>query len=88
MSIRSVSEWAKIAGRWTRYTYSSSDNSSASRTVLMIPGNPGNDVFYDDFTLALLTKASDLQIYTIAHLNHVPLPEGLSVLDPKQAKGK
>uniref|UniRef100_A0A1I7ZWT3 Lipid droplet-associated hydrolase n=1 Tax=Steinernema glaseri TaxID=37863 RepID=A0A1I7ZWT3_9BILA len=43
---------------------------------MMIPGNPGNEGYYEEFGRCLLEKfgAPEALFYTVSHLNHVPLP--------------
>uniref|UniRef100_A0A914YWY1 Lipid droplet-associated hydrolase n=1 Tax=Panagrolaimus superbus TaxID=310955 RepID=A0A914YWY1_9BILA len=50
--------------------------------IVMIPGNPGNEGFYEDFGRQLIAKVArdkneNVEFITISHLNHVPLPQGL-----------
>ncbi|KAI6243968.1 Sodium/potassium-transporting ATPase subunit beta family-containing protein [Aphelenchoides fujianensis] len=54
-------------------------------TILIVPGNPGNNTFYDDFALGLSQAFKrEGQIFTVSHLNHVPLPSGLAKIDDRQ----
>uniref|UniRef100_A0A915E9T8 Lipid droplet-associated hydrolase n=1 Tax=Ditylenchus dipsaci TaxID=166011 RepID=A0A915E9T8_9BILA len=52
-------------------------------TFLLIPGNPGNDLFYENFGQQFVQEISKKQtgsatIYTISHLNHAPKDKGCS----------
>ena len=112
MEISSVSNWARVGGKWTRYTLTRARRSDSSsslpseaaklQTFLVLPGafclyflqqklpsfkgNPGNDNFYTDFAEALAENVrGESNVYTLAHLNHVPLPSGLATLDKQQA---
>uniref|UniRef100_A0A915BQ99 Lipid droplet-associated hydrolase n=1 Tax=Parascaris univalens TaxID=6257 RepID=A0A915BQ99_PARUN len=97
---RSV-QWLRVAGRWTRISIMGFqldeniikipiDGSDDRRTViLMIPGNPGNEGFYEYFAQEILinlenrkrktlqTSSNQYIFYTISHLNHVRLPDEL-----------
>ncbi|CAD5234736.1 unnamed protein product [Bursaphelenchus xylophilus] len=87
MSVRTICEWAKVTGRWTRYSVTERLENQGGDVVFVIPGNPGNDLFYTRFCELLLEKSEKVsRIFSIAHLNHVPLPPGLRRLDPFQVK--
>ncbi|CAD5229064.1 unnamed protein product [Bursaphelenchus okinawaensis] len=84
---RTICEWAKIGGRWTRYSVTETLDNPKGEVLFVIPGNPGNDLFYTRFCEYLLVKSDKIsRIFTIAHLNHIPLPAGLKRLDPVQEK--
>lgn len=84
------SNWARFNEKWTRYSVvreeKSVDNDKKSQnTILIIPGNPGNDGFYTDFATSIVELwKKDCQVYIVAHLNHVPLPHGLAKIDNSQ----
>uniref|UniRef100_A0A0M3IT40 DAGKc domain-containing protein n=1 Tax=Ascaris lumbricoides TaxID=6252 RepID=A0A0M3IT40_ASCLU len=98
---RSV-QWLPVAGRWTRISVMGSqldqdvikipigDIDDRRTIILMIPGNPGNEGFYEYFAREILTNlenekqktlhssSNQYVFYTISHLNHVRLPDELS----------
>jgi len=81
-------DWINICGRWTRYSLLElSDADSIYKeclTFLMIPGNPGNERFYEHFGRSLLEKyakergSGPTRFIAVSHLNHVPLPKEYS----------
>jgi hypothetical protein len=89
----SFSTWARFADKWTRYSVIRSStldiNAKSENTILIIPGNPGNDGFYTDFA-SLITESwkKDCQVFILAHLNHIPLPQGLAKIDNTQLSRK
>uniref|UniRef100_A0AC34FBE6 Lipid droplet-associated hydrolase n=1 Tax=Panagrolaimus sp. ES5 TaxID=591445 RepID=A0AC34FBE6_9BILA len=75
-------DWIKIGGKWTRVSWMKEKGVKIDAKVVMIPGNPGNEGFYEDFGKQLITKIAtdkneNVEFITISHLNHVPLPKGL-----------
>ena len=81
MIVREV-EWIEVGGKWTRISKMWDDEESVDAKVVMIPGNPGNEGFYENFGRLLIAKMAlvkneRVEFITISHLNHVPLPEGL-----------
>uniref|UniRef100_A0A914WCA6 Lipid droplet-associated hydrolase n=1 Tax=Plectus sambesii TaxID=2011161 RepID=A0A914WCA6_9BILA len=94
--IQRVVQWILVGGRWTRVSVmgfdlpeTGIDDSKLSALqeerdiILMIPGNPGNEGFYDHFGRRVLenlsTKRADSKylFVTVSHLNHVKLPAEL-----------
>ncbi|KAI6173701.1 Lipid droplet-associated hydrolase [Aphelenchoides besseyi] len=91
MNISELQTWCRFNARWTRYSTvrASKDldevTAKHDTTILILPGNPGNDGFYDDFALAIVQLLNkECQTFTLAHLNHVPLPPGLAHLEKHQ----
>lgn len=89
------SNWARFSDKWTRYSvtqnekFETGNDTKSENTILVIPGNPGNDQFYNDFTVAIANLwKKDSRIFTIAHLNHIPLPKGLARIDGAQLSRK
>jgi len=85
------SNWARFNNKWTRYSLlisaseSTESNAKPANTILILPGNPGNDGFYIDFATALIELwKKECQVYILGHLNHVPLPRGLAKIDDTQ----
>ncbi|KAE9548885.1 hypothetical protein FO519_007910 [Halicephalobus sp. NKZ332] len=90
MSVSRITEWVLVAGRWTRMSQmlnfrpsdvSQSESIPESEVVfVMIPGNPGNERFYEDFGQRILESLNGkrkTEFLTVSHLNHVELPERL-----------
>lgn len=94
---RTYSNWARLGNKWTRYSvicvrngrFEVGNEEKMKNTILIIPGNPGNDQFYVDFAADIgeLWKR-DCRIFIVSHLNHIPLPPGLSKLDNTQMSRK
>jgi pimeloyl-ACP methyl ester carboxylesterase len=87
MAAKNYSTWVRFGDKWTRYSFirSGGGDDKPANTILIIPGNPGNDLFYADLAAYFVEFwKKDCQIYTLAHLNHVPLPPGLAKIDPTQ----
>ncbi|KAK0404247.1 hypothetical protein QR680_017362 [Steinernema hermaphroditum] len=80
--LRSV-EHALVSGRWTRFSVMGADlnleNDDKRVVFMMIPGNPGNEGYYEEFGRHLLRNYGNSKalFYTVSHLNHVPLPTEL-----------
>jgi pimeloyl-ACP methyl ester carboxylesterase len=87
MKLEKFTTWIKVARKYTRVTcqrnFIPTLEQEAELIFVMIPGNPGNDKFYDHFGQRVLEVMGDNQFhiltefYTIAHLNHVKLPNDL-----------
>ncbi|KAI6227216.1 Lipid droplet-associated hydrolase [Aphelenchoides besseyi] len=91
MNISELQTWCRFNDRWTRYSTVRASREldevteKHDTTILILPGNPGNDGFYDDFALAIVQLLNkECQTFTLAHLNHVPLPPGLAHLEKHQ----
>ncbi|VBB31357.1 unnamed protein product [Acanthocheilonema viteae] len=90
--IRRTVVWLPVLGRFTRvsilgnrlkYDPTISLSDFTGLIILMIPGNPGNEQFYDHFGQEVLSKISGMSeenslFCTISHLNHVPMPREYS----------
>ncbi|VDD89500.1 unnamed protein product [Enterobius vermicularis] len=94
-----VVQWVSVAGNMTRVLWmgghvaadrvTSEDAKCVSDIVLMIPGNPGVELFYEDFGDRFLKKIyaghrsgdmfqkNALAFCVVSHLNHVRLPNEL-----------
>ncbi|KAI1693712.1 lipid-droplet associated hydrolase domain-containing protein [Ditylenchus destructor] len=84
-------KWVKVAEKWTRMSIMTKilnipreqrEENSAERTnFLMVPGNSGNEGYYEQFGRELLVrlgpKHGDVYFYTVSHLNHVDMPRSL-----------
>uniref|UniRef100_A0A914Y7E6 Lipid droplet-associated hydrolase n=1 Tax=Panagrolaimus superbus TaxID=310955 RepID=A0A914Y7E6_9BILA len=87
MKIEKFTTWIKVSRKYTRITwqrnFTPKQNQEAEIIFVMIPGNPGNDKFYDHFGERILEVMADNQFhiptefYSISHLNHVELPNHL-----------
>ena len=100
MSVSRVTEWALVAGRWTRISRmtnfqlsdghksksnpdpNSNSDSESDLVFVMIPGNPGNERFYEHFGQRILEISKSkfnnkAEFLTVSHLNHVQLPDNL-----------
>jgi len=91
--IKRLVQWVPVEGRFTRVSAmgydlpDSFDDGAKSfaafedhHVILMIPGNPGNERFYEYFgrcvldNLATSRTDSKFLFFTVSHLNHVKLP--------------
>ncbi|KAI1709206.1 lipid-droplet associated hydrolase domain-containing protein [Ditylenchus destructor] len=84
-------KWVKVAEKWTRISIMTKildipsdqrEENSAERTnFLMVPGNSGNEGYYEQFGRELMVrlgpKHGDVYFYTVSHLNHVDMPRRL-----------
>uniref|UniRef100_A0AC35F0T3 Lipid droplet-associated hydrolase n=1 Tax=Panagrolaimus sp. PS1159 TaxID=55785 RepID=A0AC35F0T3_9BILA len=75
-------DWIKVGGKWTRVSWMKRKNVKSDAKVVMVPGNPGNEGFYEDFGKQLIEKTAidkneNVEFITVSHLNHVPLPKAL-----------
>ncbi|VDK74956.1 unnamed protein product [Litomosoides sigmodontis] len=89
---RKMVTWLPVLGRFTRISFLSNGlkydptlllSDFTGLIILMIPGNPGNEQFYDHFGQLVLSKISRISdqnsvFCTISHLNHVPMPQTYS----------
>uniref|UniRef100_A0A0R3S0V6 Lipid droplet-associated hydrolase n=1 Tax=Elaeophora elaphi TaxID=1147741 RepID=A0A0R3S0V6_9BILA len=80
--------WLQVLGRFTRvsflgygikYSPTMLPSDFTGLIILMIPGNPGNEQFYDNFGQLVLSKISKISkrnsiFCTVSHLNHVSVP--------------
>lgn len=72
---------SRKAGGFTRslslsYADTQVNDRSGSLTLLLIPGNPGNEAFYERFGIVLLEKlgaslVKGARLILVSHLNHV-----------------
>uniref|UniRef100_A0AC34QBE1 Uncharacterized protein n=1 Tax=Panagrolaimus sp. JU765 TaxID=591449 RepID=A0AC34QBE1_9BILA len=85
MPITRLSEWVLVSQRWTRMSqmsnYQVHDKVEPELVFVMIPGNPGNEGFYEHFGQKILEEMEEnsiklkMDFYTVSHLNHVELPQ-------------
>uniref|UniRef100_A0A7E4UU59 Lipid droplet-associated hydrolase n=1 Tax=Panagrellus redivivus TaxID=6233 RepID=A0A7E4UU59_PANRE len=76
--------WVQVASRWTRMTqmanFKKGPGVNADLSFVMIPGNPGNDRFYEYFGEQLMEVMLGsgyhhrVEFVSVCHLNHVELP--------------
>ena len=99
MPIERIQRWIQISQKYTRITWQRNfvlmdERDKPKMIFVMIPGNPGNDRFYDHFGQRIIEVMGDNQFkiptefYTISHLNHVQLPERLKYQSDIKPNGK
>ncbi|EJD76178.1 hypothetical protein LOAG_16814 [Loa loa] len=93
--IQRIVAWLPVSGRFARVSLLGSRldgdptvllSDFTGLIILMIPGNPGNEQFYEHFGQVVLNKISRIMqisegsilFCTVSHLNHVPIPREYS----------
>ncbi|KAL7070507.1 hypothetical protein ACQ4LE_010577 [Meloidogyne hapla] len=85
--------FTRMEFNWDGFDDEGNFDANEDQTIfLCIPGNPGNDQFYQVFggfllrAFALGSGYKHIKFFSIAHANHVPLPPGISENDEQRNK--